>query len=55
MFNLDSNKNAPSIDYQINDIFNQLDKEKDNLITQSEFIEGCLKDDFLLYFLNPNV
>ncbi len=55
MHNLDETKNSTSIDYQINDIFKQLDKETDNLITISEFVEGCLKDDFLLYFLNPTI
>ena len=55
MHNLDESKNSSSIDYQINDIFKQLDKETDNLITISEFVEGCLKDDFLLYFLNPTI
>jgi len=55
LHNLDIKKNGTSFDYQINDIFNQLDKETDNVITQNEFVEGCMKDDFLLYFLNPTI
>lgn len=44
-------ENAESFKFQLNNIWDQLDDNKDNRISKIEFIEGCLKDEFLLSFL----
>ena len=41
--------------YQVNTVFNQLDKNKDSGISKIEFIEECLNDEFLLNFLSPAI
>jgi Ca2+-binding EF-hand superfamily protein len=48
-------KNKYDQENQIKRIFDQLDTNEDNSITKYEFIEGCLKDEFLLHFLSANI
>lgn len=55
MHNLDQKSANSTIGYQINTVFNQLDKNQDSGISKTEFIEECLNDEFLLYFLSPNI
>lgn len=43
------------LEYQINDMFKQLDQNEDKFITKYEFVDGCLKDEFLLHFLSANI
>jgi hypothetical protein len=40
---------------QVKTTFDQLDEDHDGVISREEFVNGCLNDEFLLYFLNPNV
>ncbi len=40
---------------QITSAFEQLDVDKDGRISKSEFIDGCMADEFLFHFLNPTI
>ncbi len=42
------------LDHQIDAMFRQLDQNEDKYITKYEFVDGCLKDEFLLHFLSAN-
>ena len=55
MHNLDQKSANSTIGYQINTVFNQLDKNQDSGISKTEFIEECLNVEFLLNFLSPNI
>ena len=50
-----SDGNKRSVNIQVKDTFDQLDTDHDGVITREEFVNGCLNDEFLLYFLNPNI
>jgi hypothetical protein len=56
MHNINKNDgNKRSVSIQVKDTFDQLDTDHDGVITREEFVNGCLNDEFLLYFLNPNI
>ena len=44
-------ENSTSFKFQVTSIWDQLDNNKDNRISKKEFIDGCLKDEFLTHFL----
>lgn len=54
MLGVDSKGDA-TVETKANQVFQDLDSNHDRKISRQEFIEGCLKDEFLCHLLGPNI
>ena len=50
---IDSRKGANDPKNRTADIFGKMDRDYTNTLNEEEFVQGCLQDEVLMKFLNP--